>query len=63
MSLSPNWVKSCISYIESDRKIKSLFNGTLKCEEFVSEITFSKYGRYDCHGDVVNPKMGEKGPN
>ena len=27
-----------------------------------SEITFSKYCSFDCHGDVINPKLGQKGP-
>ena len=31
-------------------------------DEFVSEITFSKYSSFDSRGDVVNPKLGQKGP-
>ena len=31
-------------------------------EEFVSEINFSKHCSFDFHGDVINPKLGQKGP-
>ena len=30
-------------------------------EEFVPKITFSKYCSFNSHGDVTNPKLGQKG--
>ena len=30
-------------------------------KEFVSEMTFLKYCSFDSHGDVINPKLGQKG--
>ena len=34
----------------------------LLSEEFVSEITFSKYCSFDSGGDIINPKLGQKRP-
>ena len=31
-------------------------------KEFVSEIIFSKYYNFNARGDVINPKLGRKGP-
>ena len=52
-SLSPNWVKRDQNYIPC-----------INQEEFVYEVTFSKYCSFDSCGDVVNPKLvRKKSPN
>ena len=72
--LSPNWVKraqSCISCLKGDRKTeiniwwKSHWDLLFKklqvwLLEFFSEISFSKNGRFDSCGEVINPKLGQK---
>ena len=35
----------------------------LESEEFVSEITLSKYCSFNSSGVVINPKLGQKEPN
>ena len=63
-SLSSNRVKSaqsCISCIKGNRKIEINIWWNFEMR-IVSEITFSRCCSFDSRGDVINPKMHEKGP-
>ena len=60
MSFFPNEDPNCESR-EIERS-KSIFDRTLQFRNFVSEIAFSKYFSFDSRVDVINPKLGQKGP-
>ena len=65
-SLTHNWVKmahTCISSTKSDREMKINSNGNseVRCS-FLKTLSLS-FKVLIPHSDVINPKMGQKGPN
>ena len=65
MSLSRNWVKraqSCISCIVVDRKIEISIWWKFEVWRLFLRLLSQKYCSFDSLGDVIDPKLGQKGP-
>ena len=65
MSLSRNWVKraqSCISCIVVDRKIEISIWWKFEVWSLFLRLLSQKYCSFDSLGDVIDPKLGQKGP-